>query len=92
MSQLLRERSPVLYDWLPHTCDTELTAHVMWYTHTMRSAPPHTCAHTRTTRRPPLQSSPQKEQKPHQRREWKQLAVGEARCALLTMAGKPPMR
>ena len=42
--QLLRDRSPVLYCTLPHTWVAELTAHVMWYTHTMRSAPPHTTA------------------------------------------------
>jgi hypothetical protein len=40
--QLLRDWSPVLKLWLPHTCDAELTNQVMWYTHTARSAPPHT--------------------------------------------------
>ena len=40
--QLLRDKSPVLYVWLPHTCETELTAHVMWYTQHVRTQKPHT--------------------------------------------------
>mmetsp|Transcript_8495 Transcript_8495/g.35477 ORF Transcript_8495/g.35477 Transcript_8495/m.35477 type:complete len:214 (-) Transcript_8495:964-1605(-) len=40
--QLFRERSPVLYVWLPQTCATEFTAHVMWYTQHVRTQNPHT--------------------------------------------------
>ena len=42
--QLLRDKSPVLNVWEPHTCEALLTNHVMWYTQTIRSAPPHTSA------------------------------------------------
>jgi hypothetical protein len=36
--QLFRERSPVFQDCEPHTWEAELTNHVMWYTHTTRTA------------------------------------------------------
>jgi hypothetical protein len=34
----------VLYACVPQQCDALFTNQVMWYTHTMRSAPPHTSA------------------------------------------------
>jgi len=37
-NQLFLDKSPVFHTCVPHTWDAEFTNHVMWYTHTARTA------------------------------------------------------